>query len=138
MTIQQPIADLEPQNRPANTAPTSVPASTPVTSSEESEPAQPAATSPANRFIAPQAISNPAPVYPDLARRRGWQGDVLLRVGVGADGGVLFVKVLKTSGHQLLDRSARQQVERWRFAPARRDGVVTESEVELPVSFRLK
>ncbi|HEY9162493.1 MAG TPA: energy transducer TonB [Desulfomonilia bacterium] len=48
--------------------------------------------------------------YPDPAKRKGWQGKVLLSFVITADGSVRELKVLKSSGFALLDRSAIKTV----------------------------
>jgi len=44
--------------------------------------------------------------YPQIARRRGWQGTVTVYVTVESNGDVQQVKLGKSSGHSLLDESA--------------------------------
>jgi protein TonB len=85
-----------------------------------------------------EGIRNPEPRYPEVARRRGWQGQVLLRVEVRADGRVGEVIVSKSSGHGILDQAAAGAVQRWRFRPASRGGAAEDSWVELPVKFELR
>lgn len=80
---------------------------------------------------------NPQPVYPPLARRRGLEGRVVLRVAVAADGAVQEVTVLRGSGHAMLDEAAREAVSRWRFRPATTGAGPVSAAVEIPVSFRL-
>lgn len=81
---------------------------------------------------------NPAPGYPALARRRAEQGTVTLRVMVRADGTVARVELAESSGHDVLDDSAVETVRtKWRFEPARRDGVAFESWVLVPIRFTL-
>lgn len=81
---------------------------------------------------------NPKPPYPMLARRRGEQGIVLVRVHVRADGSVAAAEIKQSSGSTLLDDSALRTVrESWRFMPARLDGVPVESWVEVPIRFVL-
>jgi protein TonB len=55
--------------------------------------------------------------YPGLARRRGWEGDVVLEVHVAADGQLTNVAVLQTSGHDLLDRAALRALQRVTVLP---------------------
>lgn len=84
-------------------------------------------------------IDAPPPRYPPLARRRGWQGEVILRVQVGIDGRALSVEVEQGSGHALLDREAREHVlKTWRFEPARIDGRLTEAWGRIPIVFALQ
>jgi protein TonB len=81
---------------------------------------------------------NPKPSYPMLARRRGEQGIVRLRVHVRADGSVAEVTVAQSSGFSQLDDAALKTVrDSWRFIPARLDGVPVESWVEVPIHFVL-
>ncbi len=85
----------------------------------------------------PRAHDNAKPVYPELARRRGQEGTVLLAVSVDAAGRPLSVAVAQSSGHQLLDDAARRAVEKWAFNPARQGGVAVPGQVRVPVDFRL-
>jgi len=80
---------------------------------------------------------NPLPPYPAVARRRGHQGVVLLRVEVSAGGAPLAVRVARSSGHPTLDRAARDAVRSWRFDPAIAEGRPVGGEVDLPVRFRI-
>ena len=82
--------------------------------------------------------SNPPPVYPALARRREQQGTVTVRVLVGADGAVESAEVAESSGFDSLDDAALETVRaRWRFVPARHDGLAVESWVLVPIRFAL-
>lgn len=67
----------------------------------------------------PEVLEGPAPVYPRTAQRLGQQGSVELRAAVSAEGRVLAVEVIATSGHALLDEAARKKLLEWRFRPAR-------------------
>ena len=81
---------------------------------------------------------NPLPPYPAPARRMGMEGIVLLEVIVAPDGRAREVRVLRSSGHAMLDEAAVSTVRtHWRFIPARRDGVAVESRAEVPIRFRL-
>ncbi len=82
--------------------------------------------------------SNPPPRYPESARRRGYEGDVLLSVLVDVDGSVTSLKVKKSSGFSALDRAAVEAVEGWEFKPARRMGVAVSMSVDVPVRFVLR
>lgn len=64
----------------------------------------------------------PKPPYPRMARMRGQEGRVTLRVQVAADGRVAEVQVDQGSGHSLLDRAAVRTVAGWRLEPARQGG----------------
>ena len=80
---------------------------------------------------------NPKPAYPVLARERGLEGRVVLRVEVLADGAPGDVTVAQSSGHAMLDRAARDAVARWRFAATTVDGQPVAGAIDVPVVFRL-
>jgi protein TonB len=91
----------------------------------------------AQQDATPAYLSNPAPPYPRLAREQGWEGLVLLKVLVRADGAVGDIRVERGSGHRVLDDAALQTVRRWRFLPARVGPLALSSWVRVPVRFRL-
>ncbi|MCA9395148.1 MAG: TonB family protein [Candidatus Omnitrophica bacterium] len=92
----------------------------------------------AAREAEPLGLVNPAPSYPAVALRRRWEGTVRLSVEVSAEGTVEQVTITESSGHALLDRSARQTVETWHFQPALKGNRNTASVITVPVEFRLK
>lgn len=81
---------------------------------------------------------NPPPDYPRLARRRGYQGTVLLDVLVDKTGRARDVKVDESCGHGSLDRAAKKAVKGWRFEPGRRGDDPVDMRVKVPVRFELK
>lgn len=81
---------------------------------------------------------NPKPDYPTIAKSRGWQGKVLLRVKVSAQGLSDGVTVEKSSGHEMLDESAIEAVKKWRFIPAKRGDTPVASSVIVPIVFTLR
>lgn len=86
----------------------------------------------------PNYRSNPLPEYPYLARQKHWEGVVWLMVDVSTDGSVDDLRIEKSSGHRILDRTARRTVSRWQFSPATRAGLAVSSQVRIPVRFRLE
>jgi periplasmic protein TonB len=81
---------------------------------------------------------NPLPRYPSIARRRGIEGRVVLRVQVDAEGHPAQVVVLASSSHEVLDKAALRALRKWRFEPAKRAGIAIAGQVDVPVSFRLR
>jgi protein TonB len=81
--------------------------------------------------------TNPKPKYPAIARSRGWQGKVLLRVRVTADGLSEAVTVHRSSGHEVLDESAVAAVEKWKFIPAKQGNTAVACTVIVPIIFTL-
>jgi TonB family protein len=75
------------------------------------------------------------PRYPDIAREQHIEGQVLLKVLVGRDGGVQQVQVL--SGDPQLSAAAAAAVVQWKFAPVLRLGQPVEFETQVSVDFRL-
>jgi len=89
------------------------------------------------REATPRYDINPRPAYPEVARRRGLEGTVVLTVRVRGDGGVGEVKLARTSGFDVLDQAALQAVVGWQFIPGRRGDQPMEMEVRVPVRFQL-
>jgi protein TonB len=80
---------------------------------------------------------NPAPKYPRIARRRGYQGTVVLDVLVDRNGKVGDLRVYTTSGHSILDKAALTSVKDWAFEPGMRDDQKVEMWVRVPIRFQL-
>ena len=113
---------------PVPTPPTPAPAAAPV-------PVAPAPVTPASANAA--YLKNPAPEYPSLAQRRGWEGTVLLRVQVLASGKPGEIQVQKSSGRQQLDDAALAAVKRWSFVPAKQGDVAQNGWVSVPIDFKI-
>ncbi|MGB7293389.1 MAG: energy transducer TonB [Thermodesulfobacteriota bacterium] len=80
---------------------------------------------------------NPKPRYPMLARRKGYEGTILLRVFVLETGGVGKVELEKSSGYEILDESAFKAVKDWVFIPGKKNGEPIPSWVTVPIKFQL-
>lgn len=83
-------------------------------------------------------LDNPKPAYPPLARRRGEEGKVLLRVFVDADGRPGKVELQRSSGSPRLDEAALSTVSRWKFIPARQGNEAVAAWVQVPIVFKLE
>jgi TonB family protein len=90
------------------------------------------------RFIQPKYAENPKPLYPREARKKGYQGEVMLKVEVLANGQVGRVEVKKSSGYELLDRSASTAVKQWKFTPAKKGKETIPFWVNIPIKFQIK
>jgi len=86
----------------------------------------------------PRYLENSPPVYPSIARRRGYEGTVLLSANISADGTVANLRVRKSSGYSILDRTALKTVEKWKFESASRSGIPFTMWVDVPVRFVLE
>ncbi len=81
---------------------------------------------------------NPPPGYPRIARRKGYEGTVVLEVLVGRKGRVSDLRVLQSCGHAVLDEAAADSVRSWMFDPGRLDDEPVEMWVRVPIRFHLK
>lgn len=81
---------------------------------------------------------NKPPSYPRLARRKGYEGKVLMDVLVGVNGEVMVVKIAVSSGYHILDRASLKAVQTWRFEPGHRGGQKAAMWVKVPIRFRLE
>jgi len=86
----------------------------------------------------PVAVSRTIPVYPPLARMRGLEGQVVLRVVVDRDGHVEeAVTVVRSTPP--FDTAAVDAVRRWRFEPGRDEGGrQVRVLLEVPIRFQLR
>ncbi len=86
----------------------------------------------------PRYAENPKPLYPREAKKKGYEGEVLLRVEVLPDGGVGEIEVRRSSGHPILDRSAISAVRQWKFIPAKKGETPVTVWVNIPIAFQLR
>jgi TonB family protein len=86
----------------------------------------------------PRYTENPKPTYPEEAREKGHQGEVVLRVEVLINGQVGQIEIKKSSGYELLDHSALTTVKRWRFIPAKKGEASIPLWVNIPIKFQLQ
>ena len=119
--VEQPPAPPQPAAPAAAPAPPAPPAPAPVT--------------PASANAA--YLKNPAPEYPSLAQRRGWEGTVMLRVHVLANGKPGEIQIQKSSGRQQLDDAALNAVKQWSFVPAKQGDVAQDGWVSVPINFKI-
>jgi protein TonB len=78
---------------------------------------------------------NKVPPYPPDALRRRLAGTVLLELHIADTGRVTDAVIQQSSGHDLLDASARDTALTWTFTPARLDGRPVAITVLRPVNF---
>ena len=83
------------------------------------------------------SIKNPHPPYPIVARKKGLQGKLILKVSINNDGSVKNVVVGKSSGHKILDKVSKETVEKWVFIPAKKMGKPVEANIKVPIRFLL-
>ncbi len=84
----------------------------------------------------PEAYIKPKPEYPELARRMGIGGKVLVKLGIDRKGFVKSVRVLKKAGYGM-DEEAVKAAWHYRFKPARRaDGEPVDFVITYSFSFQ--
>jgi len=76
--------------------------------------------------------------YPSASRRLSEEGRVVATVTVGADGKAGAVKVTQSSGFPRLDTAIECVVRRLPFEPGKRDGQAVDSQVSIPIVFKLE
>jgi len=77
------------------------------------------------------------PVYPEAARQAGIEGQPLYRLRISAEGKVLEVTLVKSSGHKILDDAGLRWLASRRFKPARVGDSAVEAETPWAVKFFL-
>lgn len=125
--VQIPMIEIPPQSAGAGI--------TTITPQPNNDPPQPVVPDRAPVGI---AATRTTPPYPIIARRMGWEGTVMLRLIVSVQGRVARADVVTSSGHDELDRAAREWVvAHWAYRPAIKDGSAIEAQVLTRVLFNL-
>lgn len=83
-----------------------------------------------------EILSKPNPVYTDVARKLGLQGEIVFSVIFAASGRLQVVRVVEGLGYGL-DEAACRAAEGIRFKPAQRDGKPVDFPATLRVVFQL-
>ena len=145
-TISTPLADVRPLleiqsistavSEQSSTATGSLVDRNPPSGSAANEVTRPALRTAI--LTSPSYLRTTQPRYPTAALRRRQEGSVLLRVTVAADGHPSRLSIQHSSGYPVLDQAAVQAVSEWVFEPARLDAKPVQSEIEVPVRFRLE
>jgi TonB family protein len=84
----------------------------------------------------PRLIIPPQPVYPEEARRRGDEGVVHVRLGVGTDSFPCGAQIA-SSDAATLDVASLEATLKSKWVPARRRGRDVAVEVDLPIRYSL-
>ncbi len=94
------------------------------TNPSTAEPAQPQKV---------QCIRCDKPQYPAEARDRGLQGQARVAVDVDAEGNVINVRIIQSSGYAELDEATVRQARQWKFTPsaAGRQGIGAKVDFQL-------
>ena len=90
------------------------------------------------REAIPLYRENPPPGYPRIARRKGYEGTVVLEVLVNPEGKVADSRIFRSCGHSVLDKAAMKSIRNWLFEPGMRGDKKVEMWVKVPIRFQLK
>ena len=83
------------------------------------------------------SINNPHPPYPLIARKKGFEGKLILEVLVNEDGSVRSTSIRESSGYEILDTVSKETVEKWTFIPAKKMGRAVIDNIQVPIKFIL-
>jgi len=84
----------------------------------------------------PNIITQAIPVYPEIARQAGMEGDVIVEMVIGIDGKVQSVQILR--GPPVFHDAARQAGMKMTFSPAKQNDRPVRVKVSQRISFRLR
>lgn len=136
--VAQPAADAVTIAENTIAAPTTAPVQALPPAAPPAPPVPPPVEEPLVEATAYAAyLKNPPPRYPEMALRQGWQGRVVLRVYVLANGRADTVEIRQSSGRKALDEAALAAVREWTFQPARRGAQTVAAWAVVPVEFKL-
>jgi protein TonB len=107
---------------------------------EEAPPPPPDEEEPIVEFYAlsekPEVLNREEPRYPELARKAGIEGMVVVKVLIGTKGDVEKVEVVKS--HPMLDESAMEAAKKFKFKPGKQRDRVVKVWMTIPFTFKLK
>ncbi|HUK87568.1 MAG TPA: TonB family protein [Terriglobales bacterium] len=98
-------------------------------------PAAPRSIAVSSGVIEGYLVQQVQPVYPQIAKLAGVQGDVILQAVIGNDGTIQQLHAV--SGHPWLIPPAMDAVRQWRYRPYRLNGRPVEVETQITVRFVL-
>lgn len=76
-------------------------------------------------------------IYPESARKAGFEGKAVVKALISADGTVLQAQLAESSGDSECDRAAVQAIQSIEWQAARLDDQPVEATVFIPIQFRL-
>ena len=85
----------------------------------------------------PRFLHREIPVYPQIARRLGKEGKVILRLTINENGEVVNIEIIESAPYGFTE-SAVDAVKKSRFSPAMKDGRPVACRAILPIRFILK
>lgn len=82
-------------------------------------------------------LSQTYPSYPEDARKRAWEDELVVRYVIGKDGRVKEVTIIAAPQRDVFVDGTVRAIRSWRFKPMVKDGETTEVVHELTVYYRL-
>lgn len=82
----------------------------------------------------PVPVRTVPPTYPSELRREGVSGVVMVKCQIDTQGNVTGTEVEKSS-NPAFEQPAVDAVKRWKFKPAKQDGVPVVIKVSIPIKF---
>lgn len=127
-----PVSDAPPQPRPTP------PAQTAMMSPPAPRPARPAGPS-QSYLSALRAQLERHKTYPAVAQRRRMEGTTTVRFTIARNGTILGYRIVRSSGHSVLDREVEELLQRASPLPALPPEVEEDRlEIVVPISFYLR
>ncbi|SRR5258708_3337847 len=99
------------------------------------KPQKPAKFRVSQGVMARNAIYTPPPLYPQEAKSRGVQGDVIIEATIDREGKIANLKVVK--GDPLLVPAALDTVKQWKYKPLTLKGEPVEVETTILIRFHI-
>jgi len=138
----EPVARQDDSSQPRSTFETGkkeiIPGNDRLTTAAENQSPEGVSLPGTLQMAYPRYHLNSPPPYPGLARKRGQQGTVVLKVLVNSEGRVEDMIIDESSGFSLLDRAAVKAVGKWLFEPGKKQAENVSMWVKVPVTFTLK
>jgi TonB family protein len=85
----------------------------------------------------PVPVQREAPAYPETVRAMGIEGTVEVALTVLRDGNVGWVRVVRAEPRGYFEQAASESVRRWRFTPAKDDGIAVECRMRTRLRFAI-
>ena len=86
-------------------------------------------------FTRPQPLEEITPPFPAGSRRRNEQGTAKVKVFISAEGQVLKVELITSSGYSALDNAAINAAKNARFKPATRNNKPIQGNLIIAIDF---
>ena len=82
-------------------------------------------------------VSQEYPTYPEEARKKQLEDQVIVRYVIGKNGRVIDVQIIDHAKEPMFDQATVEAIKQWRFRPMIKDGKPVEVVHELAVNFEL-